>query len=208
MNSYRYLHKRILITSKARYEGSKRLMQHSWFSQWTLAFLAVGQIVFALLSAFKLVDPSIPESQLDMASLFFAVVVLTYSLLLGMGDFSARSSNIHQCGLQLAKLARKINYKVIQCYESSEYEHSKFVGEYYGNLNRHENHIPQDYLIASYDYKKEYDELPSFPKIIFNYKLKIFTYRIFSFAHYFLSIFSILAWGYYITDFSNSVPIS
>lgn len=56
MSTYEYLHKRVSVTSKARYEASKRLRAHNWFSQWTLAFLAVGQIFLSLLITLELID--------------------------------------------------------------------------------------------------------------------------------------------------------
>ncbi|MBM4850983.1 SLATT domain-containing protein [Vibrio parahaemolyticus] len=202
MKSYEYLHKRVLVTSKARYEASKRLRLHSWCSQWTLAFLAVGQIVLALFATFDLVDDAVTKNQIDMASLFFAVVVLTYSLLLGMGDFSARSSNIHQCGLELAELSRKLHYRVTHQYQSTEHEYLDFVNRYYICLNRHENHVSHDYLIARLDYLIEHGNKPSKFDMLFNYKLKIYWYRVLGFSHYIFSITLLVLWSWHLVSFS------
>jgi len=45
---------------------------------------------------------------IDIMQIIFAVLVLTYSLLLATGDFSARSVKIHRCGMELGRLARKV----------------------------------------------------------------------------------------------------
>ncbi|WP_406568768.1 SLATT domain-containing protein [Aeromonas caviae] len=198
MESYKYLHKRVLVTSKARYEASRRLKLHSWCSQWTLTFLAVGQIILSLLYIFEIYNKKIPDTQINMASLFFAIAVLAYSLLLGMGDFSARSSNIHQCGLQLAELSRELHYKITRGVSSTESEYLNFVSRYYACLNRHENHTSQDYFIAKLDYLSEIDNLPSVYKRV-KLKIKILLYRFFGFSHYLLSVFSIITWGSYMT---------
>lgn len=198
MESYKYLHKRVLVTSKARYEASRRLKLHSWSSQWTLTFLTVGQIILSLLYTFKIYNTDIPDSQINMASLFFAIAVLAYSLLLGMGDFSARSSNIHQCGLQLAELSRELHYKIINEITSTEPEYLNYVAKYYLCLNRHENHTSLDYLIARLDYFNEIGRpLPKKETIVL--KTKIFMYRLFGFSHYLLSIGLIILWGIYMT---------
>lgn len=195
MKSYEYLHKRLLVTSKARYEASKRLRLHNWCSQWTLAFLAVGQIFLSLLITLDIVDLNeVPKSHLDMSSIFFSVVVLAYSLLLGMGDFSARSSNMHQCGLQLGELARKLNYRIAHFKESSESEYLHFTNEYYVCLSRHENHVNHDYLIAKLDHLIEVNQRPSFFGCLTNFKIKIYFYKLVSFSHYIISISLMLAW--------------
>ncbi len=198
MESYKYLHKRVLVTSKARYEASRRLKLHSWCSQWTLTFLAVGQIILSLLYTFKIYNTDIPDTQINMASLFFAIAVLAYSLLLGMGDFSARSSNIHQCGLQLAELSRELHYKITQGVASTEPEYLNFVSRYYACLNRHENHTSPDYFIAKLDYLTEIGNSPSVYERM-KIKTKIIFYSFFGFSHYLLSVFSIVIWGSYMT---------
>ncbi|WP_429022087.1 SLATT domain-containing protein [Aeromonas veronii] len=199
MDSYSYLYKRVLITSKARYEASRRLKLHSWCSQWTLTFIAVGQIVLSLLYSFDLHNKDVPSSLINVAGLFFSIAVLAYSLLLGMGDFSARASNIHQCGLQLAELARELNYKISNNYMPTEREYLAFVSKYYSCLNRHENHTSLDYLIAKYDYLRETNTKPTTAETI-NFKASIFAYRLLGFFHYILSAGIIIAWGMYMTE--------
>lgn len=199
MKSYEYLHKRALVTSKARYEASKRLRLHSWCSQWTLASLAVGQIFLSLLMTFNIINTElIPKAQLDVSSIFFAVAVLAYSLLLGMGDYSARSSNMHQCGLQLGELSRKLNYKIDKSMTSNEEEYLRFINDYYVCLSRHENHIAHDYLIAKLDHLKESGKAPNTLTTALDYKIKIYIYKIIGFSHYIISIFVMLAWLVYI----------
>ncbi|ATC83794.1 SLATT domain-containing protein [Pseudoalteromonas agarivorans] len=198
MELYTYLHKRVLITSKSRYEASRRLRMHSLCSQWTLAFMAVGQIVLSLIAVFELNAPVISVNLQNSVGLFFAIVVLTYSLLLGMGDFSARASNIHQCGLELSELARELNYKVVKKESSSEEKYMKYVQRFYTCLSRHENHITHDYLIAKLDVAQENDNKLGFFKKWFSFKAKIYFFRVIGFLHYPVSILSIIAWISYL----------
>jgi hypothetical protein len=216
MDSYEFLNKRVLMTSKARYEASKRLKAQSLFSQWTLAFLTAGQIVLSLLMILKLVDSHISQSYQDMGSLFFSIMILAYSLLLGMGDFSARSNNIHQCGLELAQLSRELDFKIKHTIVRDEKEYLSFVERYYTCLNRYENHSGHDYLIAKLDSNMEHrknSNSTSKATILhiisfdfyrnmvstFWYKLKIYCYKFFGFSHYILSIALLFGWCIYIT---------
>lgn len=129
------------------------------------------------------------------------MVVLAYSLLLGMGDFSARASNMHQCGLQLGELSRKLKFKIDNAEKVEESDYLNFTKDYYICLNRHENHIGHDYLIAKLDYIMESSnkELCSFDFLWF--KMKILIFKLFSFSHYLVSIFLMIYWFVYILQF-------
>jgi len=91
------------ITSRARYNASRRLESLGWTSQWTLALLAIGQIVISLISVLKL-PMMFSQTYVDFMGLFFGVLVLAYSLLLGMANFNARSTRLHHCGMELGVL--------------------------------------------------------------------------------------------------------
>jgi hypothetical protein len=103
--------RRVEITSKARYVPAQRMELHDTFSQWTLAYLAVGQVVISLVVALKL-KSNYSSAYMDFGGLFFGVLVLTYSLLLGMGNFAARAIMLHTCGIELGSLARKLHIKL------------------------------------------------------------------------------------------------
>jgi hypothetical protein len=93
------LARRTEITCKARYHAARRLNSHNWFSQWTLSLLAVGQIALSVAEAIGL-PIQVGPKWFSLGSIFFSVLILAYSLLLGMSNFSARAVKIHDCGLE------------------------------------------------------------------------------------------------------------
>lgn len=77
------LFRRTEITCGARYTAARRMEQQGWAAQWTLALLAIGQIIITLIPTLKL-RSNFGEAYVGFASVLFAVLVLAYSLLLGM----------------------------------------------------------------------------------------------------------------------------
>lgn len=148
-DSLNELLRRADITSRARYNASRRLEALGWTSQWTLALLAIGQIVISLISVLKL-PMQFSQNYVDFMSLFFGVLVLAYSLLLGMANFNARSTKLHQCGMELGKLTRKLHLTSTLADSQADYE--SLVSEYYQILKQYENHKEIDYLRAHYEY--------------------------------------------------------
>ncbi|MFL7033313.1 SLATT domain-containing protein [Vibrio lentus] len=199
LETYQYLYKRVSVTSKARYEASRRLRSQSWFSQWTLAYMAIGQIVLSMLPVFDLTTTAIAINVQSAVAVFFAVVVLAYSLLLGMGDFSARSAKIHQCGLELAELARELKFAVDSKSDTDKQEYLRYVKRYYQCLGRYENHSSHDYTVAKKEHKnelaKEQDKTIDW-YVNLGWSLKIFLYRSWDFCHYPISIVVITLWIY------------
>ncbi|EJK2100760.1 SLATT domain-containing protein [Vibrio cholerae] len=203
LETYKYLYKRVSVTSKARYEASRRLRSQSWFSQWTLAYMAIGQIILSMLPNFDLTTKSIPPNAQNAVAVFFAVVVLAYSLLLGMGDFSARSAKIHQCGLELAELARELKFMVDSGALVNKDEYLGYVERYYQCLGRYENHSSHDYLVAKQEHKNEVanEEGKHVPwHINWFWTGKIFLYRIWHFCHYPISMLVITVWVYMVCE--------
>ena len=106
-NKFTELNRRVKLTSKARYNASRRLTLKNMLSQWTLALLSVALILISLVSASKL-RIGFDQGYVDIMQIVFAVLILAYSLLLATGDYSARSVKIHRCGMELGRLARKV----------------------------------------------------------------------------------------------------
>ena len=199
METYQYLYKRVSVTSKARYEASRRLRSQSWFSQWTLAYMAIGQIILSMLPIFNLTTTSISSNAQNAVAVFFAVVVLAYSLLLGMGDFSARSAKIHQCGLELGELARELKFMVDSKAKVEKAEYLRYVERYYQCLGRYENHSSHDYTVAKKEHKNESAKEAGTKVdwyVNLGWTVRIFLYRIWDFCHYPISIFIITVWIY------------
>lgn len=139
--------RRVEFTSKARYNGARRLGLHSIFSQWTLAYLAIGQIAISMVPALKLHN-NFSEAYTNFGAIFFGVLVLAYSLLLGMGNFSGRSVVMHSCGMELGNLARELHL-LDKTPEVSPEKYESAAKEYYQILAKCENHAHQDYLVTN-----------------------------------------------------------
>jgi SMODS and SLOG-associating 2TM effector domain family 5 len=192
--------RRVEITCKARYHASRRLSIHGWFSQWTLALLAIGQIVIALIMALKL-HMNYREQYMDFGSVFFGVMVLAYSLLLGMANFSARAVLIHECGLELGRLARHL-FSLRSTGAATQADYDSCAKTYYDILDKHENHTRTDYLTAHYEY---YDALAaklawlSMPWLVersrlIGVRMQIYVFHTLQFSHYVISTLLIYVW--------------
>lgn len=206
-NKFSELNRRVKLTSKARYNASRRLNLKNNLSQWTLALLSVSLILISLVSASNF-EIKFGEKYVDIMQIIFAVLVLTYSLLLATGDYSARSVKIHRCGMELGRLARKI-----KPYEGSDDENGKydeFANDYYNCLEKYENHQNVDYLVSDYTSRDWYNsqeikqasgkewfslistELLSKAKM----KLSIWWGNTYPVSHYFISVAGVYYWLY------------
>ena len=153
-NKFEELYRLIDITAKARYQAAKRLALHGYMTQWVLSFLAIGLIILSLLELldFKL---SFTATYTGFMQVVFAVIILTYSLLLGMGNFDARAERLHRCGLELSRLLRKVkplkenekpNMGSLSQKDENGYE--QLVKDYYDCLEKYENHKDLDFRNA------------------------------------------------------------
>jgi SMODS and SLOG-associating 2TM effector domain family 5 len=197
-NSLAELLRRSEVTSKARYNAGRRMELHNAFSQWTLAFLAVGQIVIALIVALKLKTVFSP-AYVDFGGIFFGILVLAYSLLLGMGNYAARAIKHHACGMELGGLARSLHLKSKNP-ASTQDDYEKAAAKYYEILSKYENHIDIDYLTAAHEIatKDKIDFLSTqFFKQVFEIlknRISVLWGKFLQFAHYIASIFLISFW--------------
>jgi hypothetical protein len=145
-NKFSELHRRVSMTSKARYCASRRLQFHKMMSQWTVTLIAVGLIAVSVLAispvALRFSPPYVAVMQI-----IFSVLILAYTLLLSLGNYSARSVKIHRCGMELGKLARELKPYLNMQDERGAYD--KFVEMYYECLEKYENHEACDYLEAA-----------------------------------------------------------
>ena len=198
--SIKELLRRTDMTCNARYNAAVRMSLHGWASQWTLAILVVGQIAISLIASLN-VHKNFSNDYINFGSIFFGVLVLAYSLLLGMADFSSRSVKLHSCGLELGRLSRKLFY-LSQSNDESLENYEKCYTQYYDILDKYENHSPIDYLQAHHKYyigealKLNVETLIYWTERLrlFRIWLKIWIYRFLQFSHYAISISLISAW--------------
>lgn len=197
--------RRTEITCGARYTAARRMESHGWATQWTLALLAIGQIIIALIPALNL-KSNFSTQYVGFASVLFAVIVLAYSLLLGMADFSARAVKMHGCGLELGRLARHLVFLKDRGNSSAE-EYEASAKRYYDILDKHENHNLYDYLVSHHQhYSAKLAKLGFFTckywrsRIpLFKVQGKIWILSIFQFFHYFFSLALMYSWIYQMT---------
>lgn len=201
-NSIKELLRRVEFTSKARYNGARRLGLHNIFSQWTLAYLAVGQIAISMVPALKLHN-NFSEDYTNFGAIFFGVLVLAYSLLLGMGNFSSRSVVMHSCGMELGNLARELHL-LDKTPDVSPGKYETVAKEYYQILAKCENHAHQDYLATNASLKLNELAWPPAFNCLYTAHLIACAYAVASsfgvkvlhFAHYLATIAMISAWFY------------
>lgn len=174
--------RKLYITSSIRHSAAGRLALHSWASQWTLALLAVGQIVIGLIVILGL-KARFSDSYVSFAAIFFGVLVLAYSLLLGMSNFSVRKERFHDCALKLGKLALFVT-DFINNGEKEEEKIENFIHKYNRVLSISENHTQSDYI----KYKIKNSEASCSERFM------SFLGTIFQFGHYFVSIFMMYIW--------------
>ncbi|MEY3672582.1 MAG: hypothetical protein RI904_2239 [Pseudomonadota bacterium] len=190
------------ITCGARYSAAHRMELQGWAAQWTLALLAIGQIIITLIPALKL-RSNFGEAYVGFASVLFAVLVLAYSLLLGMANYSARAVKMHGCGLELGRLARRLFF-LINRGNTSAIEYEECAKSYYDILDKHENHTKLDYLISHHQHygakasilefsdKKYWRERASLALV----KVKIWTLQTIQFSHFAISFILMYGWIY------------
>lgn len=194
--------RRTEITCGARYTAARRMELYGWAAQWTLALLAVGQIIITLIPTLKL-RSNFGDAYVGFASVLFAVLVLAYSLLLGMADYSARAVKMHGCGLELGRLARKLVF-ITNRGSASANEYEECSKRYYDILDKHENHTHLDYLISHYQhYDAKASKLSFFSKeylrcrsALIVVKVRIWLLELLHFSHYFISLGLMYSWIY------------
>ena len=192
--------RRVEITCKARYHAARRMSLHGWASQWTLALLAIGQIVISLCAALEL-HSNFSAAYVNFGSIFFGAMVLAYSLLLGMGNYPARAVKTHECGIELGRLARKLVF-LRDNRSGSQADYEESTRAYYQALEKSENHTRADYLVAHYEY---YDGLaakaPALTQVWFversrllGVRCEAYFFHSLQFSHYAASVVLIYTW--------------
>lgn len=139
------LYDRVQKTATCRFYAHDRLkMQHN-VSLWTIALFSVGLIFIPLVHTFGL-ETRFSLEYSSFIQVVFAIVILVISIILNMTNNSVRADRIHQCGMILNALSRRIHRHINE--ESSPDEYDLLVQEYDDILQRYENHAPIDYMFT------------------------------------------------------------
>ncbi len=147
---YDELHRRITKTSRIRFLAARRLGAHARFSQWTIALLSVVLIIIPLMQALGALTRFGPQL-LNVIQVALAVLVLVFSLLIGMDNFAVRAERMHACGLDLADLGREIEFRKDSHTSTAAEDYHRDRERYYAILRAHENHANLDYYRTKLD---------------------------------------------------------
>lgn len=195
--------RRTEITGGARYTAARRMELQGWAAQWTLALLSIGQIIITLIPALKL-RSNFGDAYVGFASVLFAVLVLAYSLLLGMANYSARAVKMHGCGLELGRLTRKLFF-LVNGGNASAQKYEECAKCYYDILDKHENHMHLDYLISHHQHydakaskldfcnKKYWRDRTALGLV----KAEIWALKTIQFSHFVISLGLMYSWIYF-----------
>lgn len=209
-NKFDELYRLIDVTAKARYRASTRLKRHGMCSQWTLALLAVGLIVVSVI-VLAGINVNFDKPYTDVMQIAFSLLILTYSLLLGMGNFDSRSEKLLRCGMELSRILRRVKpYKGKKGKDIDE-EYEKLSNAYYDCLEKYENHKDVDYWTSQlaiarrmgYPEKKKEDSWSSFAVEYleelgrrFQLRFSISVRSIIAFCHYLATLLFVYGWLY------------
>jgi hypothetical protein len=136
------LHRRVSVTAGARFQASRRLARQAKFAQWTIALLSVVLVFVSLVPALGL-PTEISTPYLNAIQVGLAVLVLVYSLLIGMDNYSVRADKMHRCGMELGRVERKLQTFLTR--EGTDANYESLSEQYFEILNQYENHEDVDY---------------------------------------------------------------
>lgn len=141
----------IRVTAKCRFNAAERLKRQSRFAFFTTTILSLGLIFIPLMQNAD-IKLAFPANVLNMMSIFLAVAVLVYSVVIGTARFEARADKLTQCGDNLKELSRELDSLL----EKNLEDISEFEKKYSHLISDTENHTRADYLAATLEMKRDY----------------------------------------------------
>jgi hypothetical protein len=194
LNRFEELHRRVNKTSRCRFIAARRLERQYKLSQWSITFLSVALIVIPLLQAMN-VPMRFNSQLLNAIQVAIAVLVLAFSLLISMENYSVRAEKMHSCGLDLRDLALTLQSYLNK--EGSDEEYKLLCEKYHAILRSYENHAAVDYdhyrlQERSMYFPKPWDYYKAYIGIKWNYVL--------GFLPHILLFFFIIGLIWFMTD--------
>ena len=144
-NHFEELYDRVQKTANSRFFAHDRLRHHQSVSLWTITCFSMGLIFVPLIQTFGL-EARFSTAFTSFTQVVLAIVILVISVLLNMANFAVRADRIHQCGMVLNALARKIHRHINEKTEGEDYD--SLVKDYDHILQKYENHSRIDYLFT------------------------------------------------------------
>jgi len=196
-DSLQELYRKVEIVTRTRYETARRFETHQKLSQWIITGLSLVLILIPLLQALEF-SLKHDEKFQNLVSIFLAVFVLAYSLLLANENYSARAERIHNCATKLSELSRDIYPYLDSNYDYKLYQ--DFSKRYQVILEKYENHDPIDYeafKLKTKNWKHYYNNLISYIRAWIIVKIQ---YYILEFWHYYLVTIGTLLMLFYLVN--------
>lgn len=171
------LQRKVEKTGKLRFMASTRFMMQYKISQWAISLLSVILIIVPLLQALGAFGSAKPQV-LNVIQVALAVVILVFSLLIGMDNYAVRAERMHSCGLELADLARQMTCLLG---DVTKDEYQKWNEKYHGILKGYENHSELDFKRltlqdSKWYYPQLYQYIFAYVTISLRYLMSFFPY--------------------------------
>lgn len=144
----------IRVTAKCRYNAASRLQRQGKFAFFTTTILSLG-LIFIPLMQNSGIQLEFPPSVLNMMSIFLAVAVLVYSVVIGTARYELRAENLTECGDKLKDLNRSIG-KEISAKTDNVIILEKYQERYSDIVTDTENHTRRDYMLATLEMRRDY----------------------------------------------------
>ena len=157
---YQELHDRITKTTKNRFNTQRRLEHHNKAVLWTITLSSFILLITPLAQGFG-IELNNNQQIINLIQVLLTILILVVSVILSMANFAVRSERIHNCGMELNSLARKVYPKIHL--DSVDAEYDSFNKEYDDILRRCENHSKIDFLKTKTDMNDYYKNPFWFP---------------------------------------------
>ncbi len=144
------LNYKIWSTKGSRFNANKRLLNIADLSNLCTSMLSVYLIAVGLLSVYNIYTPiSIDENLIAYSITCLSILLLVFGQIENAKDFSTKSKQFHNCGLELSSLYNDVRIFKTLTDSPTLKDKKKFAekisGKYERILERHENHEPIDH---------------------------------------------------------------
>ncbi|TMO35486.1 hypothetical protein CWC26_00900 [Pseudoalteromonas sp. S4488] len=160
---YKELHDRVIKTTKNRFAAQRRLEHHNKAVLWTITLSSIFLLITPLAQGFGL-ELTQSKTTIDFVQIILTIVILAVSIILSMANFAVRGERIHNCGMELNGLGRRIFPHIKLTEQDDQYD--SFNQEYDEILRRYENHTKVDFMRTKLE-MSEYYQLPFWYRGIF-----------------------------------------
>jgi hypothetical protein len=192
--SLKRLHKKVCVTSKCMFNASRRFALHNRWSRSTIVMFSLCLILIPLLQAFD-IRSLYPQKVVRMFQIYYAIIILVYSIVIALQDFSLVSEKLHSCGQELLELDQRIS--PFACAEINLRKYDEFLFEYMNILKKYPvHHNKLDFYCSRF-------ELPEYYKPRWANAIVIFLLCIINFFHYFVVLFIGAIFIYYGFSFGD-----